>query len=215
MKRTLAAMALGLMAASGARAQADLPDTVDAIRPSVVAVGTYQTTRRPPSVFRGTGFVVGDGQLVATNNHVVPDSLDEANRERLVIFAGRGRAMDMRSVTVVARDPEHDLALLRIAGGALKPMRLGGEGTVREGRSVAFTGFPVGMVLGLHPVTHRGIVAAVTPPSPSPASGARTSARRRSRRCATPTTSTSSTRPPIRAAAAARCTTRAPARCSA
>ena len=79
MKRTLAAMALGLMAASGARAQADLPDTVDAIRPSVVAVGTYQTTRRPPSVFRGTGFVVGDGQLVATNNHVVPDRLDEAN----------------------------------------------------------------------------------------------------------------------------------------
>lgn len=163
MKRTLAAMALGLMAASGARAQSDLPDTVDAIRPSVVAVGTYQTTRRPPSVFRGTGFVVGDGQLVATNNHVVPNSLDEANRERLVIFAGRGKAMDMRSVTVVARDPEHDLALLRIAGGALKPMRLGGEGAVREGRSVAFTGFPVGMVLGLHPVTHRGIVAAVTP----------------------------------------------------
>jgi len=71
--------------------------------------------------------------------------------------------MDMRSVTVVARDPEHDLALLRISGAPLKPLRLGGDGAVREGRSVAFTGFPVGMVLGLHHVTHRGIVAAVTP----------------------------------------------------
>jgi len=49
-----------LAAAMVLPARADLPDTVDAIRASVVAVGTYQTTRRPPSVFRGTGFVVGD-----------------------------------------------------------------------------------------------------------------------------------------------------------
>jgi serine protease Do len=156
-------LGLGLAAAGGAGAQAELPDTVDAIRPSVVAVGTDQTTRRPPAVFRGTGFAVGDGQLVATNNHVIPENLDEANRERLVIFAGRGKGLDMRSVTVVARDLEHDLALLRIAGNPLKPMRLGGDGGVREGRSVAFTGFPVGMVLGLYHVTHRGTVAAITP----------------------------------------------------
>lgn len=163
MKQRVAVAVLGLVLSSGAAGQVELPDTIDAIRPSVVAVGTYQTTRRPPSVFRGTGFVVGDGQLVATNNHVIPDSLDEANRERLVIFAGRGKAADMRSVTVVARDPEHDLALLRISGSPLKPMRLSGDAAVREGRAVALTGFPVGMVLGLYPVTHHGIVAAVTP----------------------------------------------------
>jgi len=163
MKRTVAAGVLSLLMVSGVGAETELPDTVDAIRPSVVAVGTYQTTRRPPAAFRGTGFVVGDGQLVVTNNHVIPNTLDEENRERLTIFAGRGKAMDMRSVTVVARDPEHDLALLRISGAPLKPLRLGGDGAVREGRSVAFTGFPVGMVLGLHHVTHRGIVAAVTP----------------------------------------------------
>jgi S1-C subfamily serine protease len=162
-RRAMAAMALGLAAATGAWGQSELPATVEAIRPSVVAVGTYQTTRRPPSVFRGTGFVVGDGGLVATNNHVLPDSLDEANRERLVIFAGRGKATDMRSVTVVARDPDHDLALLRISGAPLRPMRLGSEAGVREGQAIAFTGFPVGMVLGLYPVTHRGIVASITP----------------------------------------------------
>lgn len=159
----LLTVALLLGAAVGAPEQSELPDTVERIRPSVVAVGTYQTTRRPASVFRGTGFVVGDGHLVATNNHVIPDSLDEANRERLVIFAGRGKAADMRSVTVVARDPEHDLALLRVSGGPLKPMRLATGSGVREGRPVAFTGFPVGMVLGLYHVTHRGIVAAITP----------------------------------------------------
>jgi S1-C subfamily serine protease len=36
-------------------------------------------------------------------------------------------------------------------------------GPVREGQSVAFTGFPIGSVLGLSPVTHRGIISAITP----------------------------------------------------
>ena len=34
---------------------------------------------------------------------------------------------------------------------------------IDEGRLIAFTGFPIGSVLGLYPVTHRGIVASVTP----------------------------------------------------
>jgi S1-C subfamily serine protease len=33
----------------------------------------------------------------------------------------------------------------------------------REGSYVAFTGFPIGAVLGLYPVTHRGIIASITP----------------------------------------------------
>ena len=34
---------------------------------------------------------------------------------------------------------------------------------VREGQSVAFTGFPIGGVLGLSPVTHHGIISSITP----------------------------------------------------
>ncbi len=34
---------------------------------------------------------------------------------------------------------------------------------MQEGQLYAFTGFPIGMILGLHPVTHRGIVSAITP----------------------------------------------------
>ncbi len=34
---------------------------------------------------------------------------------------------------------------------------------LREGQVVAFIGFPIGGVLGLSPVTHRGIISAVTP----------------------------------------------------
>jgi len=32
-----------------------------------------------------------------------------------------------------------------------------------DGSSVAFIGFPMGGVLGLYPVTHRGIIASITP----------------------------------------------------
>ena len=37
---------------------------------------------------------------------------------------------------------------------------------VREGTEIAFTGFPIGMALGLYPVTHRGIVSAISPMAP-------------------------------------------------
>ncbi|MCK5189814.1 MAG: trypsin-like peptidase domain-containing protein, partial [Methylococcales bacterium] len=34
---------------------------------------------------------------------------------------------------------------------------------VREGQPITFTGYPIGMVLGLFPVTHRGIISAISP----------------------------------------------------
>jgi hypothetical protein len=34
---------------------------------------------------------------------------------------------------------------------------------VREGEGYAFIGFPIGMVLGLDAVTHRGIISAISP----------------------------------------------------
>ena len=40
---------------------------------------------------------------------------------------------------------------------------MGSDARVQEGEIYAFTGFPIGAVLGLYPVTHRGMVSAVTP----------------------------------------------------
>ena len=62
-----------------------------------------------------------------------------------------------------ANDKSRDLALLRIEGPPLPAMVLQEGGRVREGQSIAFTGFPIGSVLGLSPVTHRGIISAITP----------------------------------------------------
>lgn len=141
-----------------------LPDVVDFVRGGVVAVGTYMPSRSPRGVFAGTGFVVGDGTLVVTNHHVVPKALDSRRLEQVAVFAGRGAHAKMHPVDVVATDRIHDLALLRLREGRLPPLRLAdGEDLPREGTAVALTGFPIGMVLGLYPATHAGIVAAISP----------------------------------------------------
>lgn len=140
-----------------------LPDTIEKIKPAIVAVGTYQKTRRPPAIFLGTGFVVGNGLHIVTNAHVVAAKIDSEKRESIAVFAGQGELADVREATKVAEDLDHDLALLRINGPPLPALVMGDSNRVREGETYAFTGFPIGMVLGLHPVTHRGTISAITP----------------------------------------------------
>lgn len=152
-------------------ASAALPELIEQVKPSIVVVGTYNKTRSPAFVMRGTGFVVGDGTLIATNAHVIPEILDSASGETVVIQALSGRAgPQQRSAKTVANDKSHDLALLRIEGAPLPALTLRTGEPVREGQNIAFTGFPIGGVLGLSPVTHRGIISAITPialPSPT------------------------------------------------
>ena len=140
-----------------------LPDTIEKVKPAVVAIGTFQKTRRPPSIFRGTGFVVADGLHVVTNAHVLPEKLDVEKRELIAVFAGNTSQMEIREATKMAEDREHDLAVLKITGRPLPTVSLGSPQRVREGEIYAFTGFPIGMVLGLNAVTHRGIVSAISP----------------------------------------------------
>jgi len=45
----------------------------------------------------------------------------------------------------------------------LPAFKLGDSDRVREGEVYAFTGFPIGMILGFHPATHRGMISAMTP----------------------------------------------------
>jgi serine protease Do len=142
---------------------ADLPATIDRIKPGIVGVGTVQKTRRPPYKIVGTGFVVADGRHVITNAHVLPKEIDTAKLEYLAIFAGKGKQMDARQAVKVKLDEAHDLVLLRIEGQSLPALSLGQSSRVREGEEYAFTGFPLGVIFGLTPVTHRGIVSAITP----------------------------------------------------
>lgn len=154
-----------MLAGAGFAVAAQLPDTVEKIKPAIVGIGTYQQTRSPRTRFLGTGFVVADGRHVITNEHVVPEVLDTQRREFIaVIIAGpRGRENEVRRAERIAVDKAHDLALLRIDGDPLPALKLGTADTVREGQAVAFIGFPIGSTLGLVPATHRGTIAAITP----------------------------------------------------
>lgn len=159
----LSAVCVWALAASGGAA-ADLPEVVARIKPSVVAVGTYDRARSPPFRMRGTGFVVGNGTLVATSAHVLPEMLDPEGGETLVVVAQSGSPAELqRPAQRVAIDKTHDLAVLRIDGAPMQAMALNGSGPVREGQSIAFIGFPIGGVLGMSPVTHRGIISSITP----------------------------------------------------
>ena len=69
----------------------ELVETIAKVRLSIVAIGTFQPTRAPSSVFLGTGFVVADGRHVLTNAHVLPDHLDDAKFEKLAVFVASSR----------------------------------------------------------------------------------------------------------------------------
>jgi len=119
--------------------------------------------RNPRAVFLGTGFAVADGSIIVTNEHVLQPILDNKNLEQLAVFYHKDNEDKIIIVKEVASDNEHDVAILKLTEGALPPLKLGSIATVHEGRLYAFTGYPMGMVLGLHPVTHRGIISAISP----------------------------------------------------
>lgn len=144
--------------------RAALADIVPGVKPSIVAVGTFQRTRNPSFKFLGTGFVVGNGRLVATNAHVLPKLLaaDQLETIAIAVPGDNPNAVSVRPATVAAREDGRDLAVLRIEGAPLPALSLS-DTPVREGQDIAFTGFPIGNALGFSPVTHRGIIAAITP----------------------------------------------------
>jgi len=165
--RAFAALMIAAALLSAAPALADRLATIDRVRSSVVAVGTFERTRSPQFQFLGTGFAVGDGTIVVTNAHVVPPLLDAARSETIAILLP-GRTKDakeevqVRDAKQIAVDPGTDLALLKITGPALAPLRIRDTDS-REGQEVYFTGFPIGAILGPFAATHRGMISVVTP----------------------------------------------------
>ena len=151
------------LASTPVHAQADLPATIARIKPSIVAVGSFERLRSPQFSFAGTGFAIGDGTLIATNEHVVSKIGVGEGNEVLAIAVRTGDGVQIRKVRKLASDTAADLALLKVDGAIIPALVLGNSANVREGETYMLTGFPIGAVLGLYPVTHRAMIAAVTP----------------------------------------------------
>lgn len=163
LKRPFMMLVVGLLSLGLVRTvnAASLPDTIVKIKPSIVGVGTYLPTRG--SQLHGTGFVAGDGYHVVTNAHVIKTNLADDKKEKLVVFVGTGQRPQLRDARVIILDKDHDLALLRLTGTKLPALTIADSRQVREGQQFAFTGFPIGAILGLYPATHRGTISSITP----------------------------------------------------
>lgn len=114
-----------------------------------------QSQPRPMAL--GTGFVIDSEGLILTNNHVV-EQADEIQ----VRFTEETSEKPTRG-EVVGRDPELDLALIRVkTNRKLTPVKFGDSDALEVGEYVMAAGNPFGQG---HSVSH-GIISAKGRPSP-------------------------------------------------
>ena len=144
-----------------AQADQELVNTVQKISKSVGAIGIYTPIEAKASAVLGTGFVIENGEYAITNYHVVDKTLDPTIVQYYVFLTGEGQKVKAIKAEVLTVDPVHDLALLKLAE-KLPAMVLADSKMLPAGTDIAFTGFPIGAVLGIFPATHQGIIAAIT-----------------------------------------------------
>jgi len=124
-----------------------LPDLVRRIKPSAVAIETYDS--RGEKLSRGSGFFV-EADRIVTNRHVLEGAY------RAEVHSSTGTVFPVRGVLAV--DAEGDIALLKIdrPTAEIKPLPLD-KTSPQEGESVVVIGNP----LGLEGSVTNGIVSAV------------------------------------------------------
>jgi tetratricopeptide (TPR) repeat protein len=128
-------------------AQDLLPDLVRRIKPSAVAIETYDG--RGEKLSRGSGFFI-DTDRVVTNRHVIEGAA------KAEVHSSVGSVYPVKGVLAV--DAEGDLAVLKVdpAADQIKPLPLD-RTSPQEGESVVVIGNP----LGLEGSVTNGIVSAV------------------------------------------------------
>jgi tetratricopeptide (TPR) repeat protein len=124
-----------------------LPDLVRRIKPSAVAIETFDA--RGEKLSRGSGFFV-DSDRVVTNRHVIE------NAYRAEVHSYNGSVYQVKGV--IAVDAEGDLALLRVDAppNQVRPLMLD-RTSPQEGESIVVIGNP----FGLEGSVTNGIVSAV------------------------------------------------------
>ena len=128
-------------------AQDILPELVRRIKPSAVAIETFDS--RGEKLSRGSGFFI-DSDRIVTNRHVIE------NAHRAEVHSSTGVVFPVKGVLAV--DAEGDIALLKIdaPNPPIRPLLLD-KTSPQEGESVVVIGNP----LGLEGSVTNGIVSAV------------------------------------------------------
>jgi tetratricopeptide (TPR) repeat protein len=134
-------------AAVPSNAQDLLPELVRRIKPSAVAIETFDA--RGEKLSRGSGFFI-DTDRIVTNRHVIEGA------HRAEVHSSNGNVYAVKGVLAV--DAEGDIALLKIdiPTVAVRPLPLD-KTSPQEGESIVVIGSP----LGLEGSVTNGIVSAV------------------------------------------------------
>lgn len=156
-------LAMSLICSTFAKGEQSFVDVVSDVTKSVGAIGLFTPLKDKAPQILGTGFVIGDGSWALTNYHVVDDILDPQIVQHYVLLLGEGQLVKQVKATVVEFDPVNDIALLKLSAAMPDALRCAEEELRKPGTEIAFTGFPIGAVLGLYPATHRGYISAITP----------------------------------------------------
>jgi S1-C subfamily serine protease len=113
--------------------------------------------------FGASGFFLDDRGYFLTANHVI-EAIEKRKRlPHLRVFMPTYKNRRGIPATVLARDPRHDFAVLKVKGDAFPAAKIGDSESVRAGQPIALMGFPLGFLLGLHPSTNAGIISNVSP----------------------------------------------------
>lgn len=147
LQKIIFATIFALLLSAGAVAQDFLPELVKRIKPSAVAIETFDN--RGNTVSRGSGFFIATDRVI-TNKHVIEKS------NRVEVHLMDGKKFPVRGVLSV--DGEGDLALLQVdvPRGLAIPLSIV-RSIPQEGESIVVIGNP----FGLEGSVSNGIVSAV------------------------------------------------------
>jgi S1-C subfamily serine protease len=158
-------LAVGLLAAKQVFPQESLPNLVRRVKPSVVAIATYDA--QGEALMTGSGFFVAPGQVV-TNLHVIRG----AQRGEIKTLDGKGKVYPVTGLLAV--DEDGDLALLSIATMPADRPRATELATVLpdEGEQIVVIGNPLklegsvtdGIVSAVREVPNVGKIIQITAP---------------------------------------------------
>jgi putative serine protease PepD len=131
-----------------------ISEVVDQVVPSVVNV---RVTSFQSGLFgsgkakgEGSGVIIDKDGIIVTNNHVVAGAVSV----KVKLNDAEGSLLNG---TVVATDPTHDLAVVRVEASNLTPITLGSSDNLALGDPVVALGYPLG--LGGGPSVTQGIVS--------------------------------------------------------
>jgi S1-C subfamily serine protease len=123
-----------------ASASSDFSGIIESAVKSVVTIKT--------DIAQGSGFIVADGGYVVTNAHVI----EGASAAAIITYDGQSH-----SVSVIGKDGNMDIALLKINDTGYNPLKLGNSNNVQVGEKVIAIGNPLGLQFSVS----EGIISAV------------------------------------------------------